>query len=252
VTPQHHEYSKAQVRELLTNYGAISELWFDMGSLDPCQSRELYNLVKSLQPDCMVSGRLGNDVYDFAVMADNKLPQTALHAPWQSAASMFPETWGYRSWQERGRVEDKVAEKLRSLIKVVSHGGNYLLNIGPASDGSVVPFEAEVIRSIGSWLRENGDAIYGAQPSPFDEEFEWVIGYLGLTQYYKSALSIEDFDSLFKKTPSEIEKAIAKLSKGQKKSVGYRAKQLIAEGEIDSNKAIAALEKALGIELIER
>lgn len=86
----------------------------------------------------------------------------------------------------------------------------------------------------------------------FDEEFEWVISYLGLTQYYKNALSIEGFDSLFKKTPSEIEKAVAKLSKGQKKSVGYRAKQLIADGEIDSNKAIAALEKALGIELIER
>lgn len=86
----------------------------------------------------------------------------------------------------------------------------------------------------------------------FDEEFEWVIGYLGLTQYYKNALSIENFDSLFEKTPPEIEKAIAKLSNGQKKSVGYRAKQLIADGEIDSNKAIAALEKALGIELIER
>ncbi len=86
----------------------------------------------------------------------------------------------------------------------------------------------------------------------FDDEFEWVIGYLGLTQYYKNALPIEDFDSLFKKTPSEIEKAITKLSNGQKKSVGYRAKQLIADGEIDSNKAIAALEKALGIELIER
>ena len=173
ITPQHHEFSKAQVRELLTNYGPVAELWFDMGSLEPWQSRELYDLVKELQPDCMVSGRLGNDVYDFAVMADNKLPESALHAPWQSAASMFPETWSYRSWQDRGRVEDKVAEKLRSLIKVVSHGGNYLLNIGPASDGSVVPFEAEVIRSIGDWLRENGDAIYGSQPSPFIEEFEW-------------------------------------------------------------------------------
>ena len=75
VTPEHHEFSKAQVRELLTNYGPVSELWFDMGSLEPWQSRELYDLVKELQPDCMVSGRLGNDVYDFAVMADNKLPE---------------------------------------------------------------------------------------------------------------------------------------------------------------------------------
>lgn len=86
----------------------------------------------------------------------------------------------------------------------------------------------------------------------FDEEYEWVIGYLGLNQYYKNALSLEEFDALFRKTPAEIEKSIARLSNGQKKSVGYRAKQLIADGEIDSNKAIAALEKALGIELIER
>ena len=86
----------------------------------------------------------------------------------------------------------------------------------------------------------------------FDEEFAWVIDYLGLTQYYKNALKIDEFDDLFKKSASEIEKSIAKLSEGQKKSVGYRAKQLIAAGEIDSNKAIAALEKSLGIELIER
>ena len=145
-----------------------------MGSLEPWQSRELYDLVKELQPDCMVSGRLGNDVYDFAVMADNKLPESALHAPWQSAASMFPETWSYRSWQERGEVQDKYGEKLRDLIEVVSHGGNYLLNIGPASDGSVVPFEADVIRSIGRWLDENGDAIYGTRPSPFKNAvFDW-------------------------------------------------------------------------------
>ena len=86
----------------------------------------------------------------------------------------------------------------------------------------------------------------------FDEEYEWVIGYLGLTQYYKNALPLVGFDDLFKKSPAEIEKAIAKLSNGQKKSVAYRAKQLIADGTIDSNKAIAALENALGIELIER
>ena len=81
VTPEHHEFSKQQVTELLTNYGSISELWFDMGSNTPEQSQELYQLVHKLQPDCMVSGRVGNDQYDFAVMADNAYPEGALQCP---------------------------------------------------------------------------------------------------------------------------------------------------------------------------
>ena len=173
ITPQHHEFTKAQVTELLTNYGPVSELWFDMGSNRPEQSKELYELVHKLQPNCMVSGRLGNGWYDFAVMADNTYPEGALQAPWQSAASMFDETWSYRSWQERGDKHVKAMEKLRSLINVVSHGGNFLLNIGPRGDGSVVEFESEVLKEIGAWLKENGEAIYGTEASPFREDFVW-------------------------------------------------------------------------------
>ena len=173
ITPQHHEFSKAQITELLTNYGPVSELWFDMGSNQPEQSKELYELVHKLQPDCMVSGRLGNGWYDFAVMADNTYPEGALQAPWQSAASMFDETWSYRSWQKRGDKHEKAMEKLRSLINVVSHGGNFLLNIGPRGDGSVVEFESDVLKEIGAWLKENGEAIYGTEASPFREDFAW-------------------------------------------------------------------------------
>mgnify|MGYP006391007123 CR=1 FL=1 len=75
-------------------------------------------------------------------------------------------------------MEDKYAEKLRTLINVVAHGGNYLLNIGPASDGSVVPFEDEVIRRIGGWLKDNGEAVYGTSSFPqgrFAHEYEWVL-----------------------------------------------------------------------------
>ena len=101
-----------------------------MGSLTPAQSRELAELVHKLQPDCMVSGRLGNDAGDFCVMGDNAYPDYKIATPWQTPASVYDETWGYRSWQEHGKVEDKIREKLGGLIKVVARGGNYLLKMG--------------------------------------------------------------------------------------------------------------------------
>lgn len=84
----------------------------------------------------------------------------------------------------------------------------------------------------------------------FDED--WIVDYLGLKHFYKHAIKIEDFDKIFEMSPAEIKNTVTALSDGQKKSVAYRAKMLIAEGEIDSNKAINALEEALGVELIER
>ena len=83
-------------------------------------------------------------------------------------------------------------------------------------------------------------------------EDEWVIDYLGVKQFYRNAVSIEDFDKIFSKSAVEIRNIIPQMSDGQKHSAAYRARTLIAEGVIDSNKAIAALEETLGIELVER
>ena len=79
-----------------------------------------------------------------------------------------------------------------------------------------------------------------------------VLEYLGVSQYYKYALNFDSFDGLFNKTPDEISDTISRLSTGQKKSVAYRAKELIANGSIDSIKVINALEESLSIELIDR
>ncbi|NLU90546.1 alpha-L-fucosidase [Chitinophaga sp. Ak27] len=173
ITPEHHEYNKKQVTELMTNYGPVSEIWFDMGSLTAAQSRDLATIVHRLQPGCMVSGRLGNDAGDFCVMGDNQYPDYKIASAWQTPASVYDETWGYRSWQQHGKAADKAHEKLEGLIKVVSRGGNYLLNIGPRGDGSVVDFEREVLLLNGAWLQRNGEAIYGASANPFDTTFTW-------------------------------------------------------------------------------
>lgn len=84
----------------------------------------------------------------------------------------------------------------------------------------------------------------------FDED--WIIDYLGVGQFYKNAISIEHFDDVFKKSNTELKKFIGGMSAGQKKSLTYRATEMIASGELDSRKTISVLEEALGIELIEK
>lgn len=79
-----------------------------------------------------------------------------------------------------------------------------------------------------------------------------VIDYLNLGRYYKYAVRVEDFDNLFKKPADEVESIVSGMSAGQKRSVAYRARQMIKDGTIDSMRVINALEKSLGVELIER
>ncbi|WP_109695562.1 alpha-L-fucosidase [Chitinophaga deserti] len=173
ITPAHHTYNMQQMTELLTKYGPVSELWFDMGQMTRQQSEEMRALVHKLQPNCLIGSRIGNNQGDFTVMGDNQEPDYIIGVPWQSPASFFHETWGYRSWQERGDINAKIREKLTSLVKVASRGGNFLLNIGPRGDGTVVEFERDVLLTIGQWLNQHRDAIYGTAPDPFHVAFDW-------------------------------------------------------------------------------
>lgn len=76
-----------------------------------------------------------------------------------------------------------------------------------------------------------------------------VITYLGLGEYYKNAFTYEDFDKLAEMTPEEISEKIAKVSPGQRETIAHRARTMIADGRIDSHRAIAALEQGLGVQL---
>ena len=167
ISPAHENFNVAQLRELLTNYGPLSEIWFDMGHSTALQSHHFAETVHQLQPECMISGRIWNSEGDFSETGDDDIPDYITEEPWESPASIFSETWGYRSWQKRVPLNTKVQEHILRLVKVVSRGGNYLLNIGPKGDGSVVDYEAAVLRGTGAWLHRNSEAIYNTSPQPF-------------------------------------------------------------------------------------
>jgi len=156
-----------QLRELMTNYGTITEVWFDMSSPMPEQSRKFAAIVRELQPRAAINGRIWNNVGDFVTLGDNEAPPPGLQPPFEVPASIYHDTWGYRSWQKREDAEGKTRELVHGLVEARAHGGSYLLNIGPMGDGSVVPFEAQVLRGIGAWLRAHPQALdVGAATMP--------------------------------------------------------------------------------------
>ncbi len=156
IPPLHMEYNLAQLEELLSNYGEICELWMDMGAPTREQSMIVRNLAHSLQPRIMVNGRVWNDCGDFLTMGDNQFPEYDLDLPWQTPATIYHETWSYRSWQERTDAQGKIDLLSSALFSVLDRGGNYLLNIGPMGDGTVVPFEREVLEGVGNEVRRRG------------------------------------------------------------------------------------------------
>lgn len=163
---------KPQLRELLTRYGPIALIWFDTPrEMTLEQSLDLKRFVHAIQPDCLVSGRIGNNVGDYGSLGDNQIPRAELGIPgaWETPATLN-DTWAYKI-DDRNWKSTRVLLEL--LVDLASKGINYLLNIGPTAEG-VIP-RASVIRlqEMGRWLRTNGEAIYGSQASPFPYEFSW-------------------------------------------------------------------------------
>jgi len=158
-----------QMRELLTNYGPIGMLWFDMWIhhsetvVSKEQLLQLKKLIRDLQPDCLVNSRLGLSVQedpdvDFQTLGDNQFGNTKLDHPWQSPATVA-HSWGYHAGDSRWKSTTTL---LQSLISNVSLNGNMMLNIGPRANGDVPAEIVQRLKAMGQWLAVNGSSVYGS------------------------------------------------------------------------------------------
>lgn len=149
-----------QLRELLTEYGDVALIWFDtpMGTTKE-ESQKMVDLVKSLQPNCIVSGRIGNELGEYMTTGDNFIPRLPYEGDWEVPATLN-DTWGFNKDDHNWKDPEEI---IRLLVKINSRGGNYLLNIGPEASGHVPDESIRILDEVGKYVNENEEAIFGTK-----------------------------------------------------------------------------------------
>jgi alpha-L-fucosidase len=153
------EYTHGLIRELLTNYGKIDVLWYDVPwPLDAAgwESMRMNEMVFSLQPDIIVNNRNKLDG-DFSTPEQRIVAENGARA-WESCMTLN-DSWGYQRADDNWKTSKTV---VRNLIQCSRDGGNYLLNIGPRPDGSIPPESVKVLTEVGHWMQTSGDTIYAS------------------------------------------------------------------------------------------
>jgi alpha-L-fucosidase len=186
------DFMKAQLTELLTQYGEIGGIWFD-GHWDQLDNdhdknqvskvnwryEEIYTLIHRLQPQCLI----GNNHHlsplpgeDFQ-MFEKDLPGSNTTGFGGAAVSQLPletcetinDSWGFNITD---RNYKSTSDLIHYLVKASGYGTNFLLNIGPMPNGTIQPEFTERLNEVGNWLKENGETVYGTKGG-FIKPQEW-------------------------------------------------------------------------------
>ncbi len=203
-------FMKAQLTELLTNYGPIAGIWFD-GHWDQTEDKnrtdptthvdwhypEIYSLIHSLQPECLVANNhhlppfSGEDyqIFERDVPGHN----TAGHSGQEisklplETCQTISDSWGFRITDDNFKP---TKELIHLLVRTAGTGANLLLNVGPMPNGKIQPECTDRLLQMGEWLKIYGETIYGTEMGPTKPQ-EWGAVTRSGKTYYVHVLNPE-------------------------------------------------------------
>ena len=159
-----------QVKEILSNYGPVAVLWWDTpADMNANRAGKLAAALK-LQPNIIMNNRLGGGFRGDTETPEQFIPPQGFPGrDWETCMTMN-DTWGYKSKDHNWK---STATLLTNLVDIASKGGNYLLNVGPTSEGLIPAPSIERLKEVGAWMKANGEAIYGSSATPFKKGVKW-------------------------------------------------------------------------------
>ncbi|MCM4156911.1 alpha-L-fucosidase [Gramella sp. AN32] len=144
------EYDKAQVRELIGNYGQIDVMFFDA-----FHSKPMAQYVHEIDPNIVVTrGEMKTP--------EQKIPDGAMPGPWETCMTMGTQ-WQYKPTNEHYKDGSELIEK---LIEIRAKGGNFLMNIGPKPNGEIPIEQEERLREIALWMFVNEEGVKNVRTVP--------------------------------------------------------------------------------------
>ncbi|MDF7806404.1 alpha-L-fucosidase [Pontiellaceae bacterium B12219] len=163
--------------ELLSNYGEMAVLWFDVGGSNVIEADAQGARVRELQPNAVICSRLYSrkvpkeeqKYADFESLPDRMLPARRMTDDTETCMTMR-HNWGYDRSDDAWKSEKDIIE---FLALCAARGVNLLLNVGPTPEGTLLPEETERLKAVGKWMEVNGESIYGTDYSPVDYDFWW-------------------------------------------------------------------------------
>ncbi len=176
-----HKKSLPQVEELVKNY-ELDLIWFDTPAEMNMERAKLFSdMVRKYRPNCLINSRLIHSgkskieaqylpLYDYVSIGDKEVPTKKLPLYVESPDSVS-SSFGYKTKGEHYYHSEE--EMLHRFVHTVCAGGNALINNGPMGNGKLDPEAVRIYRSMGEWLKVNGESIYGSVRNPLTERPEW-------------------------------------------------------------------------------
>ncbi len=138
---------KPQLKELLTEYGDLCLIWFDNPDvITPQQSKELVDMVKKYQPNCLINSRIGNGLGDYHSTGDNLIDEEIKDGELADCPATMNGSWGFKYFDDNWKNVNEIC-KIKEHLN--SRGVNYLLNVGPDGLGRIPAPVINILKDVG-------------------------------------------------------------------------------------------------------